>query len=105
MPASINLKFSQQILTSFPNQNHYHIDYVICYERLDEKNLSSKNQEKNLVQKIFFEKLKEEKFNIYEIKSKSDSKTLIYCLLNCSKERLLKEAELTRLEMTLKNVV
>jgi len=105
MSLETNSEFNYQLLTSFPNDNTKHIDYVIAFEKIDENSTDSKIQEKNLVRKSFFDKLKEENFHIYEIESVSDSKTLIYCLLNCSKERLLKEAELTRLEMTLKNVV
>lgn len=85
MSFNVSLELKNQLLTSFPNDNSKHIDYVIVFEKIDEQTTDSNNQEKFLVRKAFFEKLKEENFNIYEIETESESKTLIYCLLNCSK--------------------
>jgi len=102
-PTNVTLDVNLQLLTSFPNQNEKLIDYVLVYDKLDETQ-HTKSQSKLIARRAFFDKLKEEKFSIYEIEHKCENKTKIYALLNCSTERLLEEAELVRLEMILKNV-
>jgi uncharacterized protein YtpQ (UPF0354 family) len=103
-PTNVTLcNVNPQLLTSFPNQNEKLIDYVLVYDKLDESH-HTKSQSKLIARRAFFDKLKEEKFSIYEIEHKCENKTKIYALLNCSTERLLEEAELIRLEMILKNV-
>ena len=108
---AVKVNDHSQILTSFPNQNNKHIDYVLVYEKFqfftDEdikcaKDLS--NFRKTTGREAFFKALKAEQFEIYEIEQKLDEKILVFSLLNCSTERLLDEAELTRHEMVLKNV-
>ena len=96
---------SQQILTSFPNQNSKNIDYVLVYEKIKDKEAEDEeSQRRTLARKAFFETLKLEKIDYYEIEHEHDDKTISFVLLNCSMERLPEEAELTRLEMVLKNV-
>ena len=90
--------FTNQVLTNFPNDDTKRIDYVIVFEKLDDP-------QKNLVRNALYAKLKEESFDIYAIEGENKSKKYIYWLLHCSKERLYKEAELTRLEVKLKNVI
>ena len=90
-----------QILTSFPNQNEKHIDYVICYKKIDESvQIDEESHKKGLARQAFFKKLKEEKFDIHEIVHKK----MVFVLLHCQMERLLEEAEMIRLEMKLKDV-
>ena len=81
-----------------------HIDYVLVYDKLNESD-GAKYESKLLARRAFFEKLKEEKVNLYDIEHKVENKTKVYTLLNCSLDRLLEEAELIRLEMTLKDVI
>ena len=97
-PSNVTIKVDPQLLTSFPNSNEKLIDYVIAYEK-DEQ-----SEKKKLIQAAFFTRLKNEGFEIYEIEHKHEKKTHVYALLNCSMERLLEEAELTRLELIIKNV-
>ena len=96
---------SMQSLTSFPNQNDKHIDFVLVHEKpalFD--NESSIGHKKETARQAFFAALKAEKFDIFDIEDKHEGKIVVYSLLHCSVERLLEEAELTRLEMVLKNV-
>ena len=106
MATSVPIKFNFQKATSFPNQNEKHIDYVICYEKLEDIKVEESKKEKiKIVRKAFFDALKANKMDIYEIEKKEEGEEAkIFCLLNCSTERLLEEAEITRLEMILKNV-
>jgi hypothetical protein len=97
-PTNVTIKVNPQLLTSFPNANEKLIDYVIAYEK-DEH-----SEKKKIVQTAFFTKLKNDGFEIYEIEHKHEKKTHVYALLNCSMDRLLEEAELTRLELIIKNV-
>ena len=89
-----------QILTNFPNQNK-HIDYVIVFEKSKYPNeINDHSSKQAVVRKAFFDRLSENGFELYEIENESE----VFTLLNASVERLLEEAEITRLEMTLKNV-
>ena len=102
-PTNVTIKVNPQLLTSFPNQNDKLIDYVIVYEKPgDEK--EKHFERKKIVQKAFFDKLKSQGFDIYEIEDKHHEKTIVFALLNCSMDRLLEEAELSRLELIIKNV-
>ena len=104
-PTNAKNKTNPQNLTSFPNQNEKHIDYVIYYEKLDDVDVNdSDSLKKDTARKAFFAALKAENIDVYEIEEKQDEKTFIFALLHCSIERLLEEAELTRHEMVLKNV-
>ena len=99
------LNVNQQLLTSFPNRNDKHIDYVIVYDKLDENEFYTfDNQQKHAVRRAFFDRLTGESFDIYQIEHKKCNRTKVFTLLHCSTERLLEEAELIRLEMILKNV-
>ena len=92
-----------QLLTSFPNDNKKHIDFVLVYEKAREKKTEN-YEKKELVRKAFFEELNRQGFAIYEIEYEEKKRKVSFVLLNCSNERLLEEAELIRLEMILKNV-
>jgi hypothetical protein len=92
-----------QLLTSFPNQNEKLIDFVIAYEKLADEN-GGADVNRKIVQKAFFHKLKIEGFDIYEMEHTHKEKIKIFALLSCSMDRLLEEAELTRLKIPLKNV-
>ena len=106
MAETTSITFNPQLLTSFPNLNDKHIDYVIVYEKIEESKANeSDNVKKTLARQAFFEKLKSEKIDIYEMESKEKNKTFIFVLLHCPVERLFEEAELTRLEMVLKDVI
>ena len=97
---------TQQILTSFPNANSKIIDCVLVYEKLADKNAEDEqSQRKTLAREAFFDLLKKEKIDHYEIEHSHNGNIIVFVLLNCSTDRLLEEAELTRLDMTLKNVI
>jgi deoxyribodipyrimidine photolyase-like uncharacterized protein len=99
--AKIQSNNNIQILTDFPNQNK-HIDYVIVSEKSKNHNeINAHSMKQAIVRKAFFDDLKENGFQVYEIENESE----VFTLLNASVERLLEEAEITRLEMTLKNVI
>jgi hypothetical protein len=92
-----------QILTSFPNNNSKHIDYVIKYE---ERTISDHKQlEHESYRKLFFDEIKKQSIEIYPLEVKSHGKRHIYALLHCPMERLLVEAETIKLEMNLKTVL
>lgn len=95
---------SIQILTSLPNANDKHIDYVICYEVVDKTDISSSDLKARERREQFFQQLKQESFEIYNIEQVKDGRTFMFCLLHCPVKRLMKEAEYLRLEMRLKNV-
>ena len=90
----------EQIGTSFPGDNNKHIDYVIKYKH-EYDDASTKQKRIN-----FFNRLKEEGLETYEIKieNKDEKCDTVYVLVNCSLDRLLKEAENIKLEMRLKTV-
>jgi hypothetical protein len=97
---------TQQILTSFPNANSKIIDCVLVYEKLADKNAEDEqSQRKTLAREAFFSVLKKEKIDYYEIEHSHNGNIIVFVLLNCSTDRLLEEAELTRHDMTLKNVM
>ena len=106
-----------QKISSFPNQNHKNIDYVIVYEKhnkahdeskkenhKESSNDESKKMKKEKVIKAFFDELKAQKIEVYEIKTNEKDSNEHFCLLHCPTERLLQEAENSRLEIILKNV-
>ena len=96
---------NHQLLTSFPNRNDKHIDYVLVYDKLEGTNLDTfENKQKWTVRRAFFDRLRAERFDTYVIEQNKYNKTRVFALFSCSKERLLEEAELVRLELTLKNV-
>jgi formylmethanofuran dehydrogenase subunit E len=103
-PTNVTIRVNPQLLTSFPNSNEKLIDYVIVYEKLDNEN-DEHSAKKKLIQTAFLTKLKNGGFEIYEIEHKHEKKTHVYALLNCSNDRLLEEAELSRLDMIIKNVI
>lgn len=97
---------SYQVLTSLPNANDKHIDYVLVYRNIadDDTKINRRFKRKcNENRKRFFERLEKETFEIKNIQM-DDEKNEVYALLHCSTERLLKEAEYTNLEMKLKKV-
>ena len=96
---------NNQILTSFPNANDKHIDYVLVYRRFpdEESNRFKKKCLEN--RQKFFERLENETIEVYDIEMKNEKDEFVYALLHCSTERLLKEAEYINLEMKLKSVI
>ena len=102
-PTNVIIKVNPQLLASFPNSNEKLIDHVIVYEK-HENETEEHSAKRKLIQTAFFTELKKEGFEIYEIEHTHEKKTHVYALLNCSMERLLEEAELTRLELIIKNV-
>ena len=98
---SHNFNSKRQILTSFPDQNEKHIDFVIVYKQLDGR---PTDQECIKKRAEFFKELQKESFDIYDIDPKSTYDKFGYILLHCSTERLLREAESIRLKMPLKEV-
>ncbi len=95
------MSFNHQILTSFPNLNNKHIDYVIVFEVLP---ATPENSECILKRKEFFDELCKESFEIFNLKITENDKRFIYSLLHCKTERLLEEAEVLHLKMKLKKV-
>ena len=95
-----------QILTSFPNSNNKHIDYVILYESNDKYDMISAQMLKaEQRREQFFQQLKQETFEIYNIEQVKDDRKYVFCLLHCPVKRLMREAEFMQLEMKLKNVI
>lgn len=95
---------SNQILTSFPNANDKHIDYVLVYKKFPDKENSRFKKKCNENRQKFFERLENETIEVYNIEKKNEKDEFVYALLHCSTERLLKEAEYLNLEMKLKPV-
>ena len=82
-----------QLLTSFPNANEKHIDYVLVYQNLDSAPNSRFKKKCLANRKIFFDRLQKESIEVQTIEAKSSKEDLIYALLHCDTERLLKQAE------------
>lgn len=107
-----------QIATHFPNDNSKRIDYVILYKyekKLDENRETDRDDsemrktreefgQKEALRQKFIHRLQEEGFNVAPLRRNHRDRVDIYLLLNCSIERLLDEAEKSKLEMRLKNV-
>jgi hypothetical protein len=96
-----------QVLTSLPNANDKHIDYVLVYRNIadDDTKINRRFKRKCIEnRKRFFERLEKETFEIKKIQMDDEKNEFVYALLHCSTERLLKEAEYTNLEMKLKKV-
>ena len=96
-----------QLGKSFPGNNKKNIDYVIKYR--EKTNVNSKEHGKQLniqeLRKAFFKCLENEDFDIYYIRLKRSNYVKVYALLNCSVDRLLREAEAVKLQMRLKTVI
>ena len=91
-------------LTSLPNANDKHIDYVIAYRVLDE-NESERNATIVEMREAFFDELKrQQSFEIHNVEYTNEKRTYVYALLHCPHERLLKEAQTMRLELRLKRI-
>jgi hypothetical protein len=96
-------QYQAQLTTSFPGENHKPIDYVIVYKHsnnIDPKEKKDKDQ----VRQSFFNKLKDEKLELKHLEFRSNSEVHNYVLVHCPIERLMKEAQLVKLQMRLKNV-
>ena len=89
------------IFTNFPD-NKKKIDYVLKYDIPLE--IDADFIEKESYRSLFFEEVKKQSIEIYNLEIKTDSKIITYVLLNANIERLLDEAELIKLEMKLKTV-
>lgn len=97
---------ASQCLTSFPDENNKHIDYVIVYKKFNDTELKNKKKLRtHRMRELFFDKLEKETLEIYEIKF-TDEKgdPYVYALLHCPIERLLEEAAQLNYEIKLKNV-
>ena len=101
--AAVNsvLKYVPQNSTSFPNENEKHIDYVIVYKD-NEKNKNVVYKE--AVRNEFFQKLLEENVQIKFLEFKTENENHVYALLHCPNERLMVEAEKTKLPMRIDEV-
>ncbi len=94
-----------QSCTSLPNCNQKHIDYVIRYTLdLDDNSIDKKNVLKKIYVKLFLDELKKENIEVFTLEAKSIHMKHVFVMLHCPMERLLVEAEKTKLEMQLKNV-
>lgn len=91
----------QQLLTSFPNDNDKHIDYVIAFKDVE---VGAHNGLLLTKRFEFFNELKKESFDLYPIESSGMTGHFNYMLLHCPTDRLLLEAETMRLKMRLKSV-
>lgn len=89
------------IFTNFPD-NTKKIDYVFKYDKPLE--IDADFIEKESYRILFFEEVKKQSIEIYNLEIKTDTKIIAYMLLNANIERLLDEAELIKLEMKLKTV-
>ena len=102
MDHKISFDLNKQILTSFPNLNEKHIDYVIVYKVLEE---TIENEQCLKTREDFFKQLQKESFDIYNINAEEKDEQVVYCLLHCQASRLLHEAENIHLRMQLKHVL
>lgn len=93
-----------QILTSFPNSNDKHTDYVLVYKELTESDDIDFKLKCSANREIFFERLAKESIEVYKIERQTNEFKVTFALLHCKTERLLREAELINLEMKLKMV-
>ncbi len=107
IPENHSNQSSHQCLTSFPDENHKHIDYVIVYQEFNEQELKD-SKKKSLIKKnqdLFFQKLQKETFEIYDVPFKNEKgQSFVYSLLHCPTDRLLEQIEDLSFEMKLKNV-
>ena len=101
------LSVNSQNLTSFPNQNNKHIDYVLVYEEEgeEEEKKSEAEESKERIREGFLKALEAESFEWFRIVHEKKGQKLVYILLNCKEERLLEEAEIIKIQMTLKHVL
>lgn len=92
--------------TTFPNDRKKQTDYVIVYKEFTDEELQKKKPIRvQKIRELFFEKLKKESFDIYNIKYVNEKKeTIVFVLLHCSTERLLEEIAALNYEMKLKRV-
>lgn len=120
-----------QILTHFPNDNSKRIDYVVAYKYdrkhdhqqpvaangggqqqqqhsidvdSDARRERDEFEEREDLRRKFVLKLQEEGFDVEFLRRNHSDYVSVYMLLHCNVERLLKEAERTKLEMRLNNV-
>ena len=97
------METTHQTCTSFPNQNQKHIDYVIKYEKLLTQDPDTQLESKSY-RRLFFNLVTEEQIEIYKLRIQIEDEEHVFALLHCPLERLLKEAERSKLEMKLKSV-
>ena len=84
-------------LNYFPNNQKYHIDYVIYYETTEKT-----SDEAKAMRGKFKNQLESKTFEVMEIQFNNNQKTFL--LLHCPTLRLMEEAEKMKLEMPLKHV-
>jgi predicted nucleic acid-binding protein len=71
---------------------------------LDDNSIDKKNVLKKIYVKLFLDELKKENIEVFTLEAKSIHMKHVFVMLHCPMERLLVEAEKTKLEMQLKNV-
>ena len=103
-PHPTTKKFSPQSLTCFPNQNHKHIDYVIAYKYNESEKNHKEFIRKEIVRRIFFDRLREETLELEFLAFKEDKKIQVYILIHCPMERLFIEAEKLKHQCRLNSV-
>ena len=102
-PKKLILNKEPQVLTSFPNQNNKHIDYVLTYKYSE--NVNDEDFKRNeLVRKSFLDRLRNEEIEIDFIKFKKKNEYNVYILLHSPIKRLLLEAEKIKHEMRINPV-
>ncbi len=107
VPEKMENAVYHQCLTSFPDENNKHIDYVIVYQEFSEQELSESKKKSRIskIRDLFFQKLQKESLEIYDIPFKNDKgQSFVYSLLHCPMDRLLEELEQLNFELKLKNV-
>ena len=92
-----------QKLTSFPNDNSKHIDYVIVYSEVINQD-ESMDSKARYYRDAFFELLKREGLEIHYLEENRSKQKRVYALIHCPLEKLLIEAESINLRMPLKDV-
>ena len=93
-----------QKLTSFPNDNSKHIDYVIVYGEVMNQDESIENSKARYYREAFFELLKREGLEMHYLEENRSKQKRVYALIHCPLEKLLIEAESINLRMPLKDV-
>jgi hypothetical protein len=101
---SLILSSDPQIVTSFPNQNDKHIDYVITYKYSDNDN-PTELKKNELVRKSFLDCLREQEIEIKYIQFRAKNEHIVYILLHCPMHRLFLEAEKMKHEMRIDPVI
>jgi hypothetical protein len=98
------IKVNPQNLACFPNDNSKHIDFVITYKYDTDREQKESHKTKEAIRDGFVDLVKKENIDVYTIRHVDGDDCTVVHLLSCSMDRLLNEAEKTKLEMRLSNV-